>query len=122
MPKAKDATETIYGPLEVLELHHFPFSFEMYPHIASDIRKHIVNGGLDPTCNDTGCMCPDKNSNIAFGGLCEGRRGTEDGTLRCYCSPALSATPCGAEHRGTGCVDQTEQCNRTANLPYYYAP
>ncbi|KAL9008847.1 MAG: hypothetical protein Q9173_006067 [Seirophora scorigena] len=124
-PKAKGANETIYGPLKVLEIYHFPSSFETYPKIASDIRKQIIDGGLNPTCsqcNSTGCMCPDKNSNIPFGGLCEGCRATEDGRLRCYCSPALYADPRGAKEPLTACNDQTEQCNKTPNLPYYCAP
>lgn len=122
--KSRGANETIYGPLKVIEIPHFPSIFENYPDMDAELRKKINNGGLDPICsecNDTGCFCPDKHSNISFNGLCEGCRATGDGALRCYCSPALDATPCGGPIALTGCGDQPEQCNHALDT-YFCEP
>ena len=117
------ANETIYGPLKVIDIPRYPSTFHEYPNIEPEIRKLIENGGLVHTCgscNQTGCLCPDMNHpNISFNGLCEYCRGMEGGGLRCYCSPALEASPCNTtEPPTTGCADQPEQCHDA--LPVYF--
>ncbi|KAL8930135.1 MAG: hypothetical protein Q9208_000752 [Pyrenodesmia sp. 3 TL-2023] len=119
--KPKGANETIYGPLKVIEIPRFPSTFHEYPDkIDPETRKVLINGGLHPicgNCNSTGCSCPDRDS-ITFNGLCEGCRATGDGALRCYCSPALDATPCGGPDAITKCKDQVEDCQNV--LPLYF--
>lgn len=113
--------ETIYGPLKVIEIPKFPSTYHQYPDdIPPETRKVLINGGLHPicgNCNSTGCMCPDRDS-IAFNGLCEGCRVTGVGALRCYCSPALDATPCGDPNPATECKDQVQDCQDV--LPLYF--
>ncbi|KAL8737489.1 MAG: hypothetical protein Q9181_001619 [Wetmoreana brouardii] len=114
--------ETHYGPMKVIDIQSVPVTWKQYPNIDPEIRKQISNGGLDHTCsgcNETGCLCPDLSPHFApFTSLCENCRGTNGGGLRCYCSPALKASPCSVVRRHSegafvGCDDQV-QCNNSA--------
>ncbi|KAL8700544.1 MAG: hypothetical protein Q9201_005395 [Fulgogasparrea decipioides] len=114
--------KTHYGPMKVIHIQSVPATWKQYPNIDPEIRKQIDNGGLDHTCsscNETGCLCPDLIRHFApFASLCEDCRGTNGGGLRCYCSPALKASPCSVVRRHsegafTGCDDQV-QCNNSA--------
>ncbi|KAL8919875.1 MAG: hypothetical protein Q9172_004780 [Xanthocarpia lactea] len=114
--------ETLYGPVKVIELPgiYHPTRFVPYPDIDPEIRKNITNGGLGiicSSCNATGCICPDTIDGLFD--ACEGCRGTKDGGIRCYCSPALGAGPCNTyRDRLTSCKDDPELCKKLA--PVFY--
>lgn len=109
---------TLFGPLKAIQIYGNPATWKSYPNIDPEIRKTIGNGGLDHTCsncNQTGCLCPDMGAPFAaFEGLCENCRGIPGGGLRCYCSPALQASPCSYKAESLGedarCDDQPA-CN-----------
>ncbi|KAL9604933.1 MAG: hypothetical protein Q9219_000121 [cf. Caloplaca sp. 3 TL-2023] len=122
-----DGNETIYGPLKVIDIPHYPMKFRPYPKIDPETRETLHNGGIEPmcgSCNSTGCLCPEMpdDHGVHFNGLCEGCRTMDAGGLRCYCSPALDASPCNATRDLlTACNDQPDQCKDALAL-YFCEP
>lgn len=124
--------ETLYGPLKAIELPggSHPTRFVPYPDIDPEIRTKITNGGLGiicSSCNATGCICPDNIDGLTD--VCDFCRGTKDGGIRCYCSPALSAAPCNTMHdHSFGCTDNPELCKHAPTTyfceaqPWYQDP
>lgn len=118
---------TLYGPLKVIHVSHVPSTFKTYPNNAPQMRNGLDNGGLDQTCsgcNQTGCLCPDLVSFFEpFARLCENCRSQPGGELRCYCSPALQASPCnGTEGYMTRCSDSALGNDSAPSLSSYCEP
>ncbi|KAL8992870.1 MAG: hypothetical protein Q9169_006778 [Polycauliona sp. 2 TL-2023] len=131
---SSNPNETLYGPLKVIEFPggnvSHPTKFTPYPDIDPTIREKISNGGLAITCsscNATGCICPDAIANISS--VCDFCRGTTDGGLRCYCSPALVAGACNTvKDKVWGCGGNHELCSKVPSIffceaqPWYQDP
>ncbi|KAL8673038.1 MAG: hypothetical protein Q9168_002530 [Polycauliona sp. 1 TL-2023] len=131
---SSNPNETLYGPLKVIELPggtSHPTKFVPYPDIDPEVRKGIANGGLGiicSSCNATGCICPESIPDLSS--VCDFCRGTKDGGLRCYCSPALFASACNTisgEHISS-CDGMHELCTKMPAVffceaqPWYQDP
>ncbi|KAL8949890.1 MAG: hypothetical protein Q9222_004047, partial [Ikaeria aurantiellina] len=85
-----------------------------------ETRNQISNGGLDITCsscNQIGCICPEPIPHLDR--FCENCRGTNNGDLRCYCTPALVANPCNRSEGGNPHCDGPDELCKDAPPIYF---